>query len=130
MMVDSVPREVPPLDAYLEAWSELAAAEREVDAWFDRRRLALCPVALGPAPPIGEGFTEIDGEPVRPGGKFTLCTLANAAGLPAAAVPVLRTDDGLPVGVQVIGGRGRDLEVVAAARVIERACGGFVPPPG
>jgi hypothetical protein len=113
------------LDTYLEAWTQLAIAEREVDERFERRRLALCPVAPGPAPPIGQGVTEIDGEPVRPGGKLTLCTLANAVGLPAAAVPVLRTADGLPVGVQVIGGRGRDHEVIAAARAIEDAYGGL-----
>jgi amidase len=62
------------------------------------------------------------------GGKLTLCTLANAVGLPAAAVPVLRTADGLPVGVQVIGGRGRDREVIAAARMIEADSGGFMAP--
>ena len=62
------------------------------------------------------------------GGKLALCTLASAVGLPAAAVPVLRTDDGLPIGVQLIGGRGRDLEVTAAARTLEHAFGGFVAP--
>jgi Asp-tRNA(Asn)/Glu-tRNA(Gln) amidotransferase A subunit family amidase len=116
------------LARYFDAWTRLGSLEREVDEWFERRRLALCPVAPGPAPPIGEGFTEIDGEPVRPGGKLTLCTLANAVGLPAAAVPVLRTDDGLPIGVQLIGGRGRDLEVIAAARTLEETCGGFIAP--
>jgi amidase len=128
MTVESAPREPVSLDDHLEAWMELATAERDVDAWFERRRLALCPVAPGPAPPIGQGYTEIDGEPVRPGGKLALCTLANAVGLPAAAVPVMRTAEGLPVGVQVVGGRGRDLEVIAAARVIEDAQGGFVAP--
>jgi aspartyl-tRNA(Asn)/glutamyl-tRNA(Gln) amidotransferase subunit A len=59
--------DVPPA-RYFEAWTQLGVLEREVDEWFERRRLALCPVAPGPAPPIGEGFTEIDGEPVRPGG--------------------------------------------------------------
>jgi amidase len=128
MAVESATDEEVSLGDYLEAWTQLATFEREVDEWFERRRLALCPVAPGPAPLIGEGFTEIDGEPVRPGGKLTLCTLANAVGLPAAAVPVLRTADGLPVGVQVIGGRGRDREVIAAARTIEEACGGFIAP--
>ena len=116
------------LARYLDAWTELGVVEREVDEWFERRRLALCPVAPGPAPPIGEGFTEIDGEPVRPGGKLGLCTLASAIGLPAAAVPVLRTEGGLPIGVQLIGGRRRDLEVVEAARTLERAFGGFIAP--
>jgi Asp-tRNA(Asn)/Glu-tRNA(Gln) amidotransferase A subunit family amidase len=54
--------------------------------------------------------------------------LGGRAGRPAAAVPVLRTDDGLPIGVQLIGGRGRDLEVIAAARTLERAFGGVIAP--
>jgi Asp-tRNA(Asn)/Glu-tRNA(Gln) amidotransferase A subunit family amidase len=128
MAVASAPSVDPPLGDYLDAWSALGTLERVVDAWFERRRLALCPVAPAAAPPIGEGFTEVDGEPVRPGGKLALCTLANAVGLPAAAVPVLRTGDGLPVAVQLIGGRGRDLEVIAAARTLERALGGFIAP--
>lgn len=118
------------LAGYLEVWSELGALAREVEAWLERRQLVVCPVAPGPAPPVGEGFTEIDGQPARPGPKLTMCALANAVGLPAASVPVLRTDDGLPIGVQVIGGRGRDLEVIAAARTLEEAFGGFIAPPG
>jgi Asp-tRNA(Asn)/Glu-tRNA(Gln) amidotransferase A subunit family amidase len=116
------------LTEYLDAWTQLGILAREVDAWFEPRGLALCPVAPGPAPLIGEGFTEIDGEPVRPGAKLALCTIANGVGLPAASVPVLRTADGLPIGVQLIGGRGRDLEVIAAARTLEEACGGFIAP--
>jgi amidase len=113
---------------YLDAWTRLGILAREVEDWFEPRGLALCPVAPGPAPPIGEGFTEIDGEPARPGAKLAICTIANAVGLPAVSVPVLRSADGLPIGVQLIGGRGRDLEVIAAARTLEAACGGFIAP--
>jgi Asp-tRNA(Asn)/Glu-tRNA(Gln) amidotransferase A subunit family amidase len=130
LAVASHPAEDPPLAAYLDAWSALEPLVADVGDWFERRALALCPVGPGAAPPLGTGFTEIDGEPVRPGGKFALCTLANAAGLPAASVPVMRTGDGLPVGVQLIGGRGRDLEVIAAARTLEAAFGGAILPDG
>ena len=40
-------------------------------------------------------------------------------GLPAAVVPVLTTDEGVPVGVQVIGRRGREDEVLGVCRAIE-----------
>ena len=49
------------------------------------------------------------------------CKLASVLGLPAAVVPVLRSPEGLPVGVQIVGRRGREDEVLAAARAIERA---------
>ena len=54
---------------------------------------------------------------------------SNALGLPAAAVPVLADAAGLPIGVQVIGRRGRDLEVLAVAKELERALGGWIRPP-
>jgi Asp-tRNA(Asn)/Glu-tRNA(Gln) amidotransferase A subunit family amidase len=38
------------------------------------------------------------------------------------------SDEGLPVGVLVTGRRGRDLEVTAAARELERLLGGFTAP--
>jgi Asp-tRNA(Asn)/Glu-tRNA(Gln) amidotransferase A subunit family amidase len=45
---------------------------------------------------------------------------ANLAGLPACAVPVGLGDDRLPVSVQVLGPRGGDGDVLAAAEVVER----------
>ena len=81
-----------------------------------------------PAPIASEGITTIDGEPARPGGKLTLCTYANALGLPAASVPAGRDPSGLPLGVQVIGRRGCDLDVVAVAGELEQALGGWLDP--
>ncbi len=52
---------------------------------------------------------------------FHHCKLASALGLPAAVVPVGVDDAGLPVGVQVIGRRGREDEVLAVALAIETA---------
>ena len=45
---------------------------------------------------------------------------ANLAGLPACAVPIGLGDDGLPVSLQVLGPRGSDGAVLAAAEAIER----------
>ena len=40
----------------------------------------------------------------------------------------MRSADGLPIGVQVIGPRGRDHLVIAAARKLEEAFGGWIEP--
>ena len=56
--------------------------------------------------------------------------LPTVAYLPATAVPVGRTADGLPVGIQVVGPHLEDRTTLAVAREIERALGGFVPPLG
>jgi amidase len=54
---------------------------------------------------------------------------ATLPGLPATAVPVGRTTSGLPVGAQLVGPMWGDRTCLAAARLLERATGGFTPPP-
>ena len=54
----------------------------------------------------------------------------NLIGLPATAVPLGLNERGLPLGVQVAAGRDRDHVAIAVALELERAFGGWVPPPG
>ena len=54
---------------------------------------------------------------------------ANLAGLPACAVPVGLGDDGLPVSVQLLGLRGHDGAVLAAAEAVERLVAFDARPP-
>ena len=49
--------------------------------------------------------------------------------LPSTQVPLGLSDDGLPVGVQVVSVHGNDHLTIAAALELERAFGGWVPPP-
>ena len=74
----------PALAPYLDAFARLLRLEHEADAWLERHGAALCPVAPDVAPPLRGSFGPVDGEPVRPGGKLTLCTYASALGLPAS----------------------------------------------
>ncbi|MFC3776012.1 amidase family protein [Mycolicibacterium holsaticum] len=56
--------------------------------------------------------------------------LATVAYLPATAVPVGRTAEGLPVGLQVVGPYLEDRTTLMVARHLEQLLGGFVAPPG
>jgi Asp-tRNA(Asn)/Glu-tRNA(Gln) amidotransferase A subunit family amidase len=53
----------------------------------------------------------------------------NLLGLPCTEVPLGLNRQGLPLGVQVAGRRGRDHVTIAVALELERALGGWVPPP-
>jgi amidase len=55
--------------------------------------------------------------------------LATVANLPATAVPVGRTANGLPVGIQIVGPYLEDRTTLAVARCIENLLGGFAAPP-
>ena len=49
--------------------------------------------------------------------------------LPVTQCPLGLTDDGLPLGVQVVGAPGNDHVTIRVAEMIEEALGGWVPPP-
>ena len=63
---------------------------------------------------------EIDGQKVGPRGHAVFTAFANAAGLPAIAMPSGWVGD-LPTGFQLVGPRGADATVLALARSYEEA---------
>ena len=56
--------------------------------------------------------------------------IATLTGLPATAMPIGFSPEGLPIGMQIIGPYLEDRTPIAFAGLIERAFGGFVLPPG
>jgi amidase len=72
---------------------------------------------------------EIDGKTHPYRDQSVWPSVASVAGLPATAVPIGRTDTGLPIGVQIIGPSLEDRTPIHFAGLIEREFGGFVPPP-
>ncbi|MEA2192190.1 MAG: aspartyl-tRNA(Asn)/glutamyl-tRNA(Gln) amidotransferase subunit [Solirubrobacteraceae bacterium] len=60
---------------------------------------------------------------------LTTTAVFNLAGVPVAQIPLGLNERGLPLGVQAAAGAGRDHAAVAVALELERAIGGWVPPP-
>jgi fatty acid amide hydrolase 2 len=52
----------------------------------------------------------------------------NALEMPVTQVPLGLNAAGVPLGVQIVAGHGRDHVSIAVAMELERACGGWVPP--
>lgn len=61
--------------------------------------------------------------------QIVWATLATPPGLPATVMPIGRSRDGLPIGVQIVGPYLEDRTTIAFAGLMEREFGGFVPPP-
>jgi Asp-tRNA(Asn)/Glu-tRNA(Gln) amidotransferase A subunit family amidase len=116
-----------------------AAAERALSAeqWFAVQRdvfglraamrrlldgldVLVCPVAAGPAPRHGTPPAGLPQEEYGRYRAFDFVHLIAIAGLPAASVP-MSSEDGLPVGVQVVGPPFREDLVIGAAAVLESA---------
>lgn len=90
--------------------------------------ILICPVCAVPAFAHGERKWEIDGRTVEYLDAMSYCQWFNALGSPAVVVPVGRSPDGLPIGVQVVGRPFEEEVVLAVAEEIESACGGLSEP--
>ncbi len=66
------------------------------------------------------GPSEVNGEEVDPLLGWCLTYPINYTGHPAASIPAGFTDDGLPIGLQIIGRRFADETVLAASAAFER----------
>ena len=66
------------------------------------------------------GPSQINGEAVNPLIGWCLTYLVNFTGHPAASIPAGLSDAGLPVGMQIIGRRYNDTDVLTASSVFER----------
>ena len=72
--------------------------------------------------PVTQAYPgEIDGRPASPRGGSLFSTFVNAAGLPAMSLPASLSSTGLPIGLQLVGRFGADLQLFRLARQFERA---------
>jgi Asp-tRNA(Asn)/Glu-tRNA(Gln) amidotransferase A subunit family amidase len=126
----SIARAQTPLTAtdLLNAWAELDILRaRTLEEMCDFPVL-LCPVACIPAFRHGEREWMIDGkrvaylDAVRPTQWF------NSLAAPAAVVPVGRSPEGLPIGVQIAARPFEDETALGVAAIVDAAFG-FRPPP-
>jgi len=72
---------------------------------------------------------DVDGTKIPYSDQLAWAGIATLTGLPATAAPIGRSESGLPIGVQIIGGFLQDRTTIAFAGMIEREFGGFTPPP-
>jgi Asp-tRNA(Asn)/Glu-tRNA(Gln) amidotransferase A subunit family amidase len=82
---------------------------RELDTTFEKLDALLTPAATGEAPE-GLGAT---GDPV-------FSRIWTLLGGPCLSLPILKGPAGLPIGLQIVGRRGHDAELLAAAAWVEQ----------
>jgi amidase len=115
------------------ARAQLRAQWRAVFESFDA---VICPVMPTPAfphdhsPENEKRRVDIDGKDYAYRDQMAWPGIANLPGLPATAIPIGFSPEGLPIGVQLVGPWLEDRTPLKLAELIEREFGGFVPPPG
>jgi amidase len=123
------------LDALVRRDEFVAATEKFLEpdaAW-------LCPVACGPAfthqrpapylraaEPVAVGAARVSYWSYALGYASPL----NLTASPVVVLPLARNADGLPIGVQLVGRRWHDRELLEFAKHVSAISGPFQPPPG
>jgi amidase len=105
-------------------------------AFFEQFDVLLCPPAQTTAFVHDQGANPaartvlVNGVPRVGTEAVVWAGFVGAAGLPATVAPVGLSDDGLPVGVQIVGPYLEDYTTIDFARLIADIIGGYNPPPG
>ncbi|HYA74816.1 MAG TPA: amidase [Roseiarcus sp.] len=105
-------------------------------ALFGAFDAVICPITPTPAFPHDHSPNQqarrilINGEPQPYLAQLLWPGVATAPGLPATAIPIGRSPEGLPIGAQIIGPWLEDRTTLKLAELIEREFGGFAAPAG
>lgn len=110
------------IEQHREAASRLRGFGHVVREMWGQTDIVLTPGLVMDAPRIGE-FMELPAEQdYELQCRWTPYTsMVNVSGLPAIAVPMLTTDAGLPMGVQLIGRAGSEAQLLALAAQLTAA---------
>ncbi len=112
----------------LNAWAELDLLRAETLAAMREYPVLLCPVASVPAFRHGERTWKIGSRTVEYLDAVRYTQWFNALACPAAVVPVNRSPEGLPIGVQIAARPFEDEIALGIAAVLDAAFG-YRPPP-
>ena len=112
----------------LNAWVECDQVRRAVLGEMEAFTILLGPVCSVPAFRHGEREWVIEGQSVSYLDAMRYTQWFNLLGAPAAVVPIGRSQEGLPIGVQVAGRPYEDEIVLGIASALDREFG-YVPPP-
>ena len=111
----------------LNAWAEMDLLRAKTLEEMRELPVLLCPVASVPAWRHGERNWTIDGQAVEYLDAVRYTQWFNTLGAPAAVVPVSRSLEGLPIGVQIAARPFEDEVVLAVAGVLDRSFGYRAP---
>ncbi len=123
----------PSLKGYFQALTERDRFTAYLDAQLEPWDVWICPVAATTAFTHRPAWSaiDIDGRSyphVLANGAYTIPF--NLSGHPAVVIPMTRSLAGLPIGLQIVGKRWREIELLSIAQEIDRVIAGFCHPAG
>ncbi len=124
-----IARKQPPLTGteMLQAWTDCDVVRARLLHEMRRFPILLSPVCSVPAFRHGERAWDVEGQQVAYLDAMRYTQWSNLLGAPAAVVPVGRSNDGLPIGVQIAGRPYEDEVVLGIAAAVDREFGYQAP---
>jgi len=110
-------------DSLLAAWLGRDEVRERILQQMRKYPVLLCPVAAIPAFRHGEREWQVQGKTVKYLDAWSYCEWFNLLGFPALVVPMGRSAEDLPIGVQIVGRPWEEELVLAVGAALEEARG-------
>jgi len=112
----------------LDTWIMRDAVRMQIFSQMREYPILLCPVASIPAFRHGERSWKIEGQTVKYLDAWSYSEWFNLLGTPAAAIPIARSKQGLPIGVQIVARPWQEELVLFVAAELEAQRGPWQAP--
>ena len=116
-------------ESLLAAWLGRDEVRQKILLQMRKYPVLICPTAAIPAFRHGEREWQVEGKTVKYLDAWSYCEWFNLLGFPAAVVPMGYSEEGLPIGVQIVGRPWEEEVVLAVAAKLEKGSGPWQAPP-
>ncbi len=111
----------PTLDEYISGWMERDRLREELLQWMETTPIIIAPVGATPAYPHDTLKVTVRGSTFGTFRAFSYAQTFSVFDLPVVTVPAGRSNEGLPIGVQIAGTPFAEEMVLAAAEIVEKS---------
>jgi Asp-tRNA(Asn)/Glu-tRNA(Gln) amidotransferase A subunit family amidase len=111
----------PPLDEYIAGWMERDRLREELVQWMETTPIIIAPVGATPAYPHETLKVTVRNTTMGTFRAFSYAQTFSVFNLPVVTVPAGKSNDGLPIGVQIAGPPFAEEMILAAAEIVEAA---------
>jgi Asp-tRNA(Asn)/Glu-tRNA(Gln) amidotransferase A subunit family amidase len=116
-------------DSLLATWLGRDDVRERILRQMRDHPVLLCPTAAIPAFRHGEREWKVEGKTVKYLDAWSYCEWFNLLGFPAVVVPMGFSEEGLPIGVQIVGRPWEEELILAIAAALEETRGPWAGPP-